>query len=136
MEFIKKSYYYFFYKVYKSIEYTSDLSGGKFFSAFKTSLVMIVLELFLLASILIYYKLFINFNANIIGTEKQWIIMVILLVLIDYIMFYKKNQWKNIVSEFDNLPTKKNKLGSWIVFLIIISIITNFILSFILYYRM
>ncbi|MCD0467648.1 hypothetical protein [Flavobacterium sp. ENC] len=28
MKFIKKSYYYFFYKIYRSIEYTSKSFGG------------------------------------------------------------------------------------------------------------
>lgn len=128
---IKKVYNYFFYKIYKSIEYTSGGSDGKNITNFKTGLVIIFLEILSLVSLLIYYKLYINPTFDIIGTKIQWIIMVILLVLTDYFMFYNKsNKWKEIFAEFHKLPKKKNILGSWIVFVIVLLIIGNFIFSF------
>ncbi|KPE48951.1 hypothetical protein [Chryseobacterium indologenes] len=127
---IKKLYYYFYYKIHKSIAVTSEVSGGKFGTLFKTSLVIIVLEIWLLASLLIYYKVYINPKADIVGTKIGWIIMVAILVLVDYAIFYSKNQWKKIIDEFDKLPNKKNKKGNWVTFTIVLIIIGNFIFSF------
>lgn len=135
MEKIKQGYYYLFYKLYKSIEYTSEELGGKFMIAFKASIAMIVLEIWFSVTLLIYYNIFINPGADIIGTEIQWILMVLLLVLIDYILLHSKNQWKDIVFEFDKMPNKKNKMGSWIVFGVILLVTINFIFSFYLYYQ-
>ncbi|WP_129534841.1 hypothetical protein [Chryseobacterium sp. 3008163] len=38
--------------------------------------------------------------------------------------------WKNYNQEFDQLPKKKNIIGSWIAFGIVLIIIMNFIFSF------
>jgi len=131
---MKKAYYYFFYKVYKAIQYTSE-PFGDFLIGFKTSLVIVALEIWFCVSLLIYYNIFICPNSNIIGTEIQWILMVIILVLVDYFIFHHNDQWKKYNQEFDQLPKKKNNMGSWIVFLIVLLIISNFIFSFYLYYQ-
>lgn len=133
---IKKVYNYFFYKIYKSIEYTSGESDGKNMIIFKVGLVIIFLEILSIVSLLIYYNLYFNPAFNIIGTEIQWIIMVILLVLIDYFIFHNNtSKWQELFIQFDKLPKKKNTLGSWAVFGIIFFIIINFVLAFYLYYQ-
>lgn len=133
---IKKVYNYFFYKIYKSIEYTSGESDGKSLMNFKAGLVIIFLEILCIVSLLIYYNLYFNPTFNIIGTEMQWIIMVISLVLIDYFIFHNdKSKWQELFIEFDKLPKKKNTLGSWAVFGIISFILINFVLAFYLYYQ-
>jgi len=133
---IKKVYNYFFYKIYKSIEYTSGESDGKNMINFKAGLVIIFLEILSLVSLLIYYNLYFNPTFNIIGTEIQWIIMVISLVLIDYFIFHNNtSKWQELFIKFDKLPPQKNTLGSWAVFGIISLILINFVLSFYLYYQ-
>ncbi|SHF71598.1 hypothetical protein [Chryseobacterium vrystaatense] len=128
---IKKAYNYFYYKIYKSIEYTSGQSDGRTIANFKTGLVIIFLEIIFFAALFIYYNIYISKDSSIVGTELQWITMVILLVLIDYFIFYNSSiKWKEIFIKFDQLPKKKNNLGSWIVFLTVISLIGNLIFSF------
>lgn len=127
MEFIKKSYYYFFYKVFKSIEYTSDLSGGKFFSAFKASIVLIALEFWLTIAILNYYNIFIDRHVHF--PKSYYVGIALFFSFLSYITIDYNDVWKYYNRKFDKLPKQKNKIGSWIVFLIIIFIITFFIYS-------
>ncbi len=129
---MKKAYYYFFYQLYKFWEY---VSYPKIWSDFKASLSIIILQICSIVSILIYYKIFIDYNINIIGKQIQWVVGVMILVLIDYMIFHYKNQWRNIVYEYDKLPNKKNTIGSWIVIIIVLLILSNLIFSFYLYYQ-
>ncbi len=127
MKFIKKGYYYFFYKIYNSIEYTSELSGGKFLSTFKTSIVMIALEFWFAISILNYYNIFINRNLHF--SKTVYIGIALILSLISYITIDYNDTWKRYKKEFDDLPDSKSKIGTVIVFGIIIFVIANFIYS-------
>ncbi|ROH97952.1 hypothetical protein [Chryseobacterium daecheongense] len=127
---IKKAYYYFFYKIYKSIEYTSDELGGKFWSDWKASLVLDVLFYFIITSLFIYYKIFFNRYIHLSESNFDIFLIIIPIILFNYFIFHHKYQWKNIVKEFDRLPREKNLLGGWIVFGIILFIIANLIFSF------
>ncbi len=130
---IQKAYQYFYYKIYKSIEYTSE-SQGAFWSEWKASLVLMAIEIFFLSSFTNYYNVLYNTDTGILP-NSWWLIIVIFLTFIDFVFFHRKDQWKEIVFEFDKLPKRKNNKGSWLVFGIILFIIINFILSFYLYYQ-
>ncbi|GAA5102629.1 hypothetical protein GCM10023210_43820 [Chryseobacterium ginsengisoli] len=67
---IKKAYYYLFYKIYKSIEYTSEEFGGAFWTDFKTGLVIGALEIWLLLSIGNYYSIITKKNAELSLTMR------------------------------------------------------------------
>jgi purine-cytosine permease-like protein len=124
-------YHYLFYKLYRYYEKGPSV----WWSDWKASLSLIVLEIWLIASILIYYKIFLNPSADIIGSEGSWILLVIIIALIDYFAFHHRDQWKQIVIEFDNLPKRTNRIGGLVVFGFALLIIVNFILSFYLYYQ-
>lgn len=94
MEKIKKAYYYFFYKIYKSIKYTSELVGGAFWTDFKTVLVIGTLEIWFLASGLIYYSLIQNTKLNINLTNPIVLIPLILIFILNYFMFIHTDVWK------------------------------------------
>lgn len=128
METLKKIYYYFFYKIYCSVEYTSELSGGKFLSAFKASLVMIALEIWSTVSILNFYNIIFNRYMNI--PKSIYIGIVLLFSIISYFTFDYTDVWKSYNKKFDKLPKKKNILGGWIVFGFVLFIITNLVFSF------
>ncbi|THV62928.1 hypothetical protein [Chryseobacterium candidae] len=123
---IKKAYYYLFYKFYKM----SASAPSKWWSEGKASMAIGVLEIWTIISILIYYKILIDPSSNIMGTTIIWFIIIIAITIADYYIFHHKNKWKNIISEFDKLPRKKNILGSWIVFGLVLLITGNFIFSF------
>lgn len=128
---MKRVYYYLFYKFYKM----SEAAPSRWWSDWKASLALIVLKIWFIVSILIYYKIFLNPNADIIGSEISWIFLVIIISLIDYFTFHHRDQWKEIVAMFDQLPKKQNRIGSWIVLGVVLFVIANLIFSFYLYYQ-
>ncbi|NGF77078.1 hypothetical protein G5B10_14410 [Fluviicola sp. SGL-29] len=131
MEKVKKAYYYLFYQLYKWYEKGPSV----WWSEWKASLTLIVLEIWLISSLLLYYKVFLAPNADIVGSQLTWGILVLLLALIDYFIFHYNDQWKEIVLEFDELPKNKSKKGGWLVFGFVSLIALNFIFSFYLYYQ-
>lgn len=129
MKKIKKAYYYFFYKIYKSIIYTSNLFGGEFWSDFKAGIAVGALEIWFLASILNYYSIINNIKLNISLTNPIILIPLILLFVLNYFTFIHTDVWKIYNKEFDGLSKEKNKRGSIIVWTIIAFIIINFLVS-------
>ncbi|WP_284462187.1 hypothetical protein [Chryseobacterium sp.] len=126
---IKKTYYYFFYKIYKSIEYTSTLVGGNFLTDFKTGLVILTLELWFLGSFLNYYSIIYDIKLNITAKSPILLIPLFLICILNYFSFIHTDIWKKYNNEFDNLPISKNKKGSFIVWSIVIFIVLNFFIS-------
>jgi len=124
---IKKLYYYFFYKIYKTIDYTSDASGGKFMTSFKTGIVIIALEFWLTIAILNYYNVF--FDKTINFSKGVYVIIALFFSVLSYITIDYNKVWKSYYVEFDKLPTKKNKAGGWVVFGISAFIIAFFVYS-------
>ncbi|MBO9675175.1 MAG: hypothetical protein J7577_17140 [Sphingobacteriaceae bacterium] len=124
---MRKAYNYFFYKLYK---FWDLVSTPKFISDWKAELTIDILEIFLGLSIIVYYtvitKEWIDF-----GNEKYIIIVYLLFVAVpNYFIFHHRNQWKQIVHEFDQWPKKKNKIGGMIVFIIILAVVGNLIFAF------
>lgn len=127
MESIKKSYYYFFYKLYKFWEY---VSVPKFWSDWKASLILDCLIYFIVSSAFIYYKVFFNPYLHLSEGYNDVFILVIPVVIFNYLVFHHRDQWRSIIVEFDKIPKKKNLIGSWIVFSIVLLVILNLIYSF------
>ncbi|WP_124019594.1 hypothetical protein [Flavobacterium sp. HTF] len=130
MKFIKKSYYYFFYKIYRSIEYSSGLSGGKFLTSFKASAVMITLEIWLLISLSAYYSIYKKTFIELSISMPIAYIPLIIVIAFNYLTIEYKDNWKKYNIEFANYSKNKNQIGGWIVFGIILLIISNLIYSF------
>lgn len=130
---LKKAYYYFFYKMYKLISYTSEKSGGKFLTDFKTTLAIIALEIWFVASLLNYYNIFIDSTINF--SKTTYISIAIFIAIFNYLFFTHKSAWENFNKEFEKLPAEKNRKGSWIFLLIILFVICNFIFSLFLIYQ-
>jgi len=114
--------------MYKGVEYTSELGGGKFWSDWKASLSMDGIIYFIVISLFIYYKVF--FGHNISVDNISVFVLVISVVLFNYFVFNHNDRWKDIINEFDKLPKEKNKKGGIIVWSIIVLIIGNMLFSF------
>lgn len=123
---IKKAYYYFFYKIYKSIEYTSELVGGSFWTDFKAGLVILTLELWIIGSFLNYYSIINEKKLNIEITSSVLLIFLIIFSIINYLAFMNTDIWKTYNKEFDKLSEKENQKGTTIVWIIAICITVNF----------
>lgn len=126
---IKKLYYYFFYKIYKAIQYTSA-PFGEFLNNFKAGLVLIVLQLWTLFSIINYYSLITGVKIELSFFKPIMYIPFTLILGLNYYYLDYLNVWKSYNHEFDQFPRKKNVIGSWVVFLIVMILATNFIFSF------
>lgn len=126
---IKKLYYYLFYKIYKAIIYTST-PFGDFLSSFKAGLVLIVLQIWSFLSIINYYTVITGSKVELsISTPIMYIPLIIIIGFNYYTLDYL-DIWKSYNQEFDQLPKKKNTIGSWIVILIVLIVIMNFVFSF------
>ncbi|MBO6185169.1 MAG: hypothetical protein J6O88_10885 [Chryseobacterium sp.] len=123
---MKKAYYYLFYKLYKNYERGPSV----WMSDWKASFSLDVLIYFLVMFLFIYYNIFINRYANLSKSNIEVYILVISVSLLNYFIFHHRNQWKKIIVEFDQLPKKKNILGSWVVFGVVLFIVANLIFSF------
>ncbi|MBW1654741.1 hypothetical protein [Flavobacterium quisquiliarum] len=129
MKSIKKSYYYFFYKIYHSIWYTSKAFGGETLVSSKAGLVMLALELWILISLGAYYAVYTKTFTELTITKPIAYIPVIVLFAFNYFTLDYKDKWKQYNNEFDNYSKRKNCIAGWIVFGIIVLIITNFTYS-------
>lgn len=127
---IKQAYYYFFYTLYKRSEKSSTLFPYNFIS----SLYIIILQIFLIGSFTNYYNIIFHTDSAILS-NKVWITIVAILVIIDYLIFHYKNQWKDIVINFDKLSQEHHRKYKRIVYIITLIIISNLIFSFYLYYQ-
>ena len=100
--------------------------GGAFWTDFKTGLVVGTLEIWLLASGLIYYSIIKDIKLNLTLTSPIILIPLILLLILNYFAFIRTDVWKKYNAEFDKLPKDKNKKGAIIVWAIIAFITINF----------
>lgn len=126
---IKKLYYYFFYKIYKSIQYTSA-PFGDFLNGFKAGVVMIVLQLWTVFSLINYYSVITGSKVELSVSKPIMYIPLIIILGFNYYTLDYSNIWKSYNNKFDQLTKRKNIIGSWIVLSIVIIVIANFIFSF------
>ena len=130
MKKLVRYYYYMFYKIYKFIEYTSEQMGGVFWTDFKAGIVMIALEIWMWMSLFNYYTAITNIKLNLSFEEP--IIYIPFTIIIGFAIYFfnSPNKWKLYFEKFDKLPKRKNRTGGWIVFGIIVLVVTNLIFSF------
>ena len=126
MEKIKRAYYYLFYKLYKWYEKAPVV----WWSDWKAVVSIVALEVWVITSGFIYYKIL--FNRHIHLSDSQWdlIICALLIIIPNYLIFIHTDKWRDYIREFDQLPKRTNKIGGWIVFGVILLIIANLIFAF------
>lgn len=129
MEKLKRGYYYLFYKFYKF----SEAAPSRWMSDWKAGMVIGVLEIWSIFSIINYYTFFINNEFYL--TRNYYIIIGSIIFILNYFAFIHTNVWKDYVKEFDRLPKLVNRKGSWLVFGIVLFVITNLIFSFYLMFQ-
>lgn len=125
---IKQAYYYFFYKIYKVMLWTSA-PFGNFFSDFRASLVIIALEIWFCITIYSYLSIFIGEKISVSITEPSGFIPYVVIVGLNIYFFNSSYKWKPYFEEFENWSKRKNLIGSIIVWSIILFIIINFFAS-------
>ncbi len=124
---IKRTYDYFFYKLYKSFE----AAPSRWWSDWKASFFLMVIEIWIGLSILNYFSVLypkINLTDRFLTVVS--ISIVIGLVAIKYFSFEYQDRWKSVIKTFDELPKRKNKIGTYVVWGIVLLILGNLIFSF------
>ena len=118
-----KAYQYLFYKLYRFYE-TSMYS--RWWSDWKALVTIIVMEMWTLFSSAFYYQ---AFTGNVPDFDFFiWTISAILAIW-NWYLFEHQDKWKNVVEEFDKLPKKQNRIGSFIVLVVILASIANVVFS-------
>lgn len=129
---IRKAYCYLFYKLYKF----SEAAQSRWLSDWKAELVIDVLWVFIALSGLVYYTVFTKQVINLGNGRFAAILGIILICIPNYFIFHHRDQWKKIIPAFDKLPKRTNRMGSWMVFAVILIIVINLIFSFYLMSRL
>lgn len=131
---IKKAYYYLFYKLYRHFQNAPSV----WWSEWKATLALDVLVLLIPLSGLVYYMTFVDRHLDLSVKYLGLFVgafVTLFVVLPNYFIFNHKDQWRDIVNEFDQFPKKKNRIGGWIVWIIIFALIANLIFSYYLLYH-
>ena len=123
---LKKLYYYLYYKLYK----LSEAAPSRWLSDWKAELAIDILEGFFIFSLLTYYTVFVNRHFQIPNSFIIIMFYILTIALPNYFIFHRRDQWKSIVHEFDKIPKNKNRIGGWIVFIIILLVIANLVFAF------
>jgi small-conductance mechanosensitive channel len=126
-----KAYNYFFYKLYK---FWDAASVPKFWSDAKAVLCIIILQLFTAISLLVYYKSFINSETDLLKQKMVYVCIGALCVIFNYyyFYFYSDDHWKGIVENYDRHAKQQDSKG-YVIWLIILALIGNFIFACYLY---
>ena len=90
MKKIEYYYFLFYYKIYNSIEYTSNLLGGSFLSEMKTGIIMIALEFWLVLSSYNYYTVLTNQKLYLSLKNAIVFIPIIIIIYLKYKLFTDK----------------------------------------------
>lgn len=120
---IKEIYEYIFYKVYKIMDnevfyYLADVRAASF---------LIIFKMFLIASFWIYFALLTKTNSQFSLIIAA--LIIVYFIYLDMILFFKNDRYKTIVEKFDAWPTKKNFVGTLIVWSFLILIVVNMIFA-------
>lgn len=117
-----KLYQYFFYKLYRFYE---SSTYSRWWSDWKAYITMLALSIWLYCAIDTCYHYF--FNVPMVSSDDiidlGMLIFALIVSVVNWYLFVYQSKWKTIVEEFDKLSIKENRIGSIIVWVVIISII-------------
>ena len=122
---IKEGYYYLFYKFCKFFKALQV----KILIKSRAAICVMALELFFLFSLINYAEYFLNKHFDLKFFSPEILIPLLILLFIKWRVLIKTDDWESYVQEFDHWSDQKNARGSWIVFIIVILSIANFIFS-------
>jgi|SRR5690242_7219592 len=121
---VKKSYYYFYYRLYKFF----ILFGEDFLIKYKPVTFLIFLEVLLLSALDNWYTIIAR-RWDIKGHLMLLVIITIFISLFNYSFFLVGDKYKKYFFEFESYPKQKNIIAGWIAFLLVSLIITTYIIS-------
>lgn len=126
MKRLRHCYYYLFYKFYKF----SEAAPSRWASDWKAGLIIIVLEIWLIVSILNYYNVFVDRYFDWGIDSPVVLISGFSIFAFNYYAFVYLDVWKDYVKQYDRLPKAVNRRGSLITIGIVLLVFGNLIFSF------
>ena len=120
-------YYYMFYKYYKLFK---ELNPKEWTPDMIAVLIMMNLIGFLILPIQFYYDIFSDTRGITSFLSVKVIGFLIFVFVIQWLAFWRNDNWKIYVDRFDRWPPNKNERGGWIVAGVTILLLANFIISF------
>lgn len=123
---MKQAYYYLFYKFYRM----SEAAPSRWLSDWKAGIAIIVLEIWICLSLISYFSVITKRATELTISNPIVFLPLIVIIGLNYFAFVYTDIWKEYVAEFDQLPKKKNRIGSWIVFGVVLFVVANLIFSF------
>ena len=125
---MRNAYFYLFYKLYKF----SEAAPSKWLSDWKASLVIDILWYCIAFSSFFYYKIYLNRYAQLTKNNIDIFLLVIVVGVPNYFIFNHKDSWRHYNKKFDKLSKSQNRLGSLVVFTVVLLIVVNLLYSFFL----
>lgn len=123
---MKKAYYFLFYKIYSFFKFISD--DG--WSAWKSLIIVGGLNVFLILSVDIYFKIIFRKGFILELPKTAFIIIFAAISIIHYYYFLHDNSWEDYEKEYEKYSKKTRIIGTWAVFIFIIAVIVNLIFAF------
>jgi len=124
MDWIKKCYFYLFYKLY--VWYES--STLKWWSDGKAALSISILEIMLL--ITSEGMLSVLFRRNLFAYVSATITIAVIIIVSNHFIFIHNDSWKPYVEKFNKLPKKRNLIGGIIVWTIVMLVFAALIFMY------
>jgi hypothetical protein len=88
------------------------------------------LIMLLIFPIQFYYDIFFSDTRGIIPFLSVKVIAILLFTLIiQWLAFWRDDKWKQYVERFNQWPSNKNERGGWIVAVVTILLLANFIVA-------
>ncbi|WP_343622713.1 hypothetical protein [Flavobacterium lindanitolerans] len=108
----------------------SEAAPSRWLSDWKAGIAIIVLEIWICVSLISYFSVITKRATELTISSPIVFLPLIFIIALNYFAFVYTDIWKEYVAEFDQLPKKKNRIGSWIVFGVVLFVIANLIFSF------
>ena len=119
-------YYYVFYKYYKLF---CNLNPKQWTPDMCAVLVLMNLDACVLFSIGFYYDILSHTRGNLTFLSLKVLIPFIIIVFVQWLAFWRDDNWKKYIYKFDKWPKDKDIRGTWVVIGISILLIANFFVA-------
>lgn len=123
---LHKAYHYIYYKLYHFGIYISDDALNEY----KPVITIGVLEIVLVIESIVWYTVITGNSVRILNPYLVFTPIALTIAIFNYYFFLNKKSWKKYVNEFKELDKKNKYIGSFLVFLIIFTVISSLIISF------
>jgi len=126
MKKIKRGYYFFYYIIYRTWNKDPHLL---FSDSFRTDIIILATKMWFVLSLYAYLSIYLGIKIELSITNLFGFIPILLVLFTTLYFFTFSNKKKYYFKEFDKLSKRKRKIGSIVVWSVIVFIFINMFLS-------